>query len=647
MSDSKELEDQTEKIVELEYQLLEARNLIYAIRHGEVDALLLNKDGKPDVYSLENIDYTYRILVEKFAEGAISISNEGTILYCNSYFSELIDVPISKIVGTYFWDYLPGIKTFYWLLENSKNGTYKGELVLEVGGKTIPVYISITSLEPNLPGFGIILNDLTDKKKSEEIILAHQVQLEEKIKQLNSNEKQLSQANKELFFQNDEKEKRTVELSMANLELTFQIEEKRKRVAELNAAYTDLKAQKIATTKAEAATLIAEEAVKAKQQFLANMSHEIRTPMNAIVGFTNVVLKTELNKDQKEYINAIKVSGDALIILINDILDLAKVNAGKMTFEQSQFNLSDSISTMLQLFEAKINEKNLDLVKEYDQAIPQILVGDPMRLRQIILNLASNAIKFTSEGKITMSVRLLEEKAKTATIEFRLADTGIGIPANKLQNIFNNFEQAHIETSTSYGGTGLGLAIVKQLVELQGGSVFVNSKSGEGSTFGFILTFNKIAPGTEIESIKELKRVSNNTDDTLIKKVKVLVAEDIPLNQLLIKIILADFGFELDIANNGKIAIEKLNENEYDIVLMDLQMPEMNGFQATDYIRNTMHSNIPIIALTADVTTIDVERCKEVGMNDYISKPIDEQLLYNKMIQFLKKTESNLMCDSK
>ena len=378
---------------------------------------------------------------------------------------------------------------------------------------------------------------------------------------------------------------------------------------------------------AEEGRLIAEEAVKSKQQFLANMSHEIRTPMNAIVGFTNVVLKTNLDEKQKEYISAVKTSGDALIFLINDILDLAKVDAGKMTFEQNPFNLSVSISTMLHLFETKIKEKNIELIRDYDDTIPELLLGDPMRLRQILLNLISNAVKFTSEGQIAIGVKRLDENDEKITIEFTITDTGIGIPEHRLDKIFNDFEQAGRETSSSYGGTGLGLAIVKQLVELQGGTISVKSKFGAGSVFSFILSFSKAKEKKEMPIIPAA--VSTTTP---VINIRVLVAEDVPLNQLLIKIILLDFGFELDIADNGKIAIEKLMRNNYDIVLMDLQMPEMNGFEATTYIRKQMKSLIPIIALTADVTAVDVAKCQEVGMNDYISKPIDETLLYKKII---------------
>ena len=381
---------------------------------------------------------------------------------------------------------------------------------------------------------------------------------------------------------------------------------------------------------AESAKLTAENAMKAKQQFLSNMSHEIRTPMNAIIGFTKVVLKTELTEEQKEYLTAIKLSGDALIVLLNDILDLAKVDAGKMIFEMVPFKMALSISAMLHLFETKILEKNIKLVKEYDSNIPGVLVGDPVRLHQIILNLVSNAVKFTSKGKITVGVQMLREDRDSVTIEFSVTDTGIGIAENKIEKIFENFQQASSETSRLYGGTGLGLAIVKQLVEAQGGTVTVKSKIDEGSVFSFVLSFLKTNSNAEPEAeYLEL--------DKEIKNIKVLVVEDIALNQLLMKTLLNDFGFECEIAVNGKIALEKLQTATYDIILMDLQMPEMNGFEATEYIRGKINSKIPIIALTADVTTVDLAKCKTVGMNDYISKPVDERLLYSKIVGLVKK----------
>ena len=394
-------------------------------------------------------------------------------------------------------------------------------------------------------------------------------------------------------------------------------------------AIEDITDRVLADKKIENAKKVAEDALQSKQQFLANMSHEIRTPMNAIIGFTKVVLKTDLSKKQIEYLNAIKTSGDTLIVLIDDILDLAKVDAGKMTFVQKPFELSVSVSTMLHLFETKIKEKNLELITQYDSKIPTVLLGDAARLHQIILNLVSNAVKFTSKGNIVVSVDLLNEDANQAIIRFAIEDSGIGIAENQMLTIFEKFQQANHETSSLYGGTGLGLAIAKQLVEKQGGTIDVKSKIGEGSTFIFTLSFEK----TKAEVAFETEIMVLGTE---MKAIKVLIAEDVALNQFLIRTILDDFGFSWDIAANGKIVLEKLKTHVYDIILMDLQMPEMNGFEATEYIRKTMKSNIPIIALTANVTKVDVEKCKTVGMNDYITKPIDEKSLYQKIMGLLK-----------
>lgn len=404
--------------------------------------------------------------------------------------------------------------------------------------------------------------------------------------------------------------------------------------ARIAAEHATVIAQK-AKAKAEEATMIAENAVKAKQQFLSNMSHEIRTPMNAIIGFTKVLLKTDLTDKQNEYLHAIKLSGDALIVLINDILDLAKIDSGKMSFESIPFKISASISSLLHLFEIKIQEKNLAFIREYDSNIPDVLLGDPVRLHQILLNLISNAVKFTSHGQIKVSVKLIAEDEDKVAINFVVSDTGIGIPSDKINSIFENFQQASSNTSRLYGGTGLGLAIVKQLVDAQLGKISVESVVDKGSSFSFTLNFKK----TSLDSY-----TSNDIfelDDS-ITNVNILVVEDMALNQLLMKTLLDDFGFRNDMALNGKEAIVKLENNSYDLILMDLQMPEMNGFETTEFIRNFMHSNIPIIALTADVTSTDLKKCKAIGMNDYISKPIDEKILYSKIIYHLKKKFSEL-----
>ncbi|MCE3294794.1 MAG: hypothetical protein K0R65_508 [Crocinitomicaceae bacterium] len=392
-----------------------------------------------------------------------------------------------------------------------------------------------------------------------------------------------------------------------------------------------------AKSNAEVKTQIAEDALKAKQQFLSNMSHEIRTPMSGVIGFANAVLKTKLDPKQREYLTAIKTSGDALIVLINDILDLAKADSGKMIFMKSPFNLSALLSVVLQLFEVKLREKNIVMLKEFDERIPQVLLGDPLRLRQILLNLMSNAVKFTPKGSISINTRMHSEDAESVRVEFIVTDTGIGIPEARLEHIFNDFEQASDDTSNTYGGTGLGLAIVKQLLELQGGAIYVSSVIDKGSVFNFVLSFRKLSPGNSHEEIHE-KIIPE--PDFEVQNAKILVVEDIALNQLLMKIILTDFGFEYDVVENGKLAVEKLEAGSYDLVLMDIQMPVMNGIQATAYIRDHLKSDIPIIALTADVTTMGLAKCRKLGMTDYISKPIDEKLLHRKILKCLMKSVS-------
>ncbi len=519
-----------------------------------------------------------RSLIEASLDPLVTISTEGKITDMNQATIDITGITRSKLTGTYFLNYFTEPKKALGVYQEvfANGSVTDSPLTLRhKNGKLTDVLFNGSVYKDdrgNVLGVVVVARDVTDQKRIATELLEAKV--------------------------------------FAELATVFAEEAK---------------------ANAENATKIAEDAVKAKQQFLSNMSHEIRTPMNAIIGFTKVVLRTELTSKQKEYLSAIKMSGDALIVLINDILDLAKVDSGKVTFEQIPFNMEASLSAMLHVFETKIQEKNIQLVKNYDSKIPTFLLGDPVRLHQIILNLVSNAVKFTNKGKITVSAQLLKEDTKKATIRFTVTDTGIGIDENKIQTIFETFQQATSETSRLYGGTGLGLAIVKQLVEAQKGSITVTSKLKEGSAFSFILSFKKTVAIVPLESdIKEL--------DTKIQNLKILVVEDIALNQLLMKTLLDDFGFECDIASNGKLAIEKLESNSYDIILMDLQMPEMNGFEATEYIRNTMNSKIPIIALTADVTTVDLAKCKSVGMNDYVAKPIDERLLFSKVIKLVNKS---------
>lgn len=563
-----------------ENEPLWAKELEDNIRQRTLELLEMNQELQQRNRELEEIrgqldsDYA-RNLIEVSLDPIITINAEGKITDLNRAMMEVTDKTRLQLVGSYFKDYFT---------EPQKASRVYQEVFAKGFVVNTPLTIKDHTLTDVLFNGSVYKNELGEVVGA--VVVARDITAQKKI------EKELTEA--KIFA-----------------EMATMIAEESK-------------------IKAETATLRAENAVKAKQQFLSNMSHEIRTPMNAIIGFTKVVLKTDLNSKQKEYLSAIKTSGDSLIILINDILDLAKVDAGKMTFEQKPFKLDASITTMLHIFETKVLEKNIVLVRNYDDNIPKVLLGDPVRLHQIMLNLVSNALKFTEKGKITVNVLLLSENKTHASIEFSIMDTGIGIAEDKTEAIFENFQQASSDTSRLFGGTGLGLAISKQLVEQQGGSIRVKSKLGESSTFSFILDFKKTTAAAKLDVI--LTELESD-----IKNIKVLVVEDMALNQLLMKTILDDFGFERDIAANGKIAIEMLGVKSYDIILMDLQMPEMNGFEATEYIRNTQHSKIPIIALTADVTTVDLEKCKAAGMDDYIAKPIDERLLYSKIVGLVMK----------
>ena len=389
---------------------------------------------------------------------------------------------------------------------------------------------------------------------------------------------------------------------------------------------------------------LAEQSARIKEQFLTNMSHEIRTPMNGIIGFARILEGTSLNSDQEQSVKAIKRAGKNLMVIINDILDFSKIDADKMIIEEVNFSLSKNSNAVIELLSTIAEEKNLKLLYTIDPNINDFLIGDPTRLSQILINLIGNALKFTEKGSVELIISQERESAAEAFLRFTVKDTGIGIPQDKIDSIFESFNQASNETTRKFGGTGLGLTITRKLIELHGSSITVKSEVGTGSEFSFLIQYRKDLSGaTAISTVKK----EQLTPDFL-KGVKILLVEDNALNQLLAVKVFKKWDKEIDIADNGKIAIDKIEANNYDIILMDIQMPEMDGNELTRYIRNHMgsKSNVPIIALTAHATLEEEKRCIDNGMNDYLSKPYQFNVLLEKLYKNLIKTPTTISSDS-
>ena len=379
---------------------------------------------------------------------------------------------------------------------------------------------------------------------------------------------------------------------------------------------------------------------KVKEYFLVNMSHEIRTPMNAILGFARYLQESLKDPDQLESIKMIIKSGDHLLVTLNDILDFANIETGEISFVCLPFNLRDSIQSICMLMESKARIKGVGLSYTLDKNIPDAIYGDSIRLSQIILSLTSNAIKFTESGGVSIFVRTISDQEDQILIEFNVKDSGIGIPSSKQEEIFNPFEQGSNHMKRKFGGIGIGLSIVKHLVTLMGGEIKVKSIQNEGSEFYFRMSFFKANAGGKWETSAN-DPSKGILESEVGKGISVLVVEDNTINQLLVIKLLQKKGYQTTVAENGKIALHKYNQVDFDIILMDLQMPEMDGYETTIHIRNldSYKKNIPIVAMTAHTIKGESEKCLEIGMNAYISKPFQATELYEKIRLLVKESK--------
>lgn len=382
---------------------------------------------------------------------------------------------------------------------------------------------------------------------------------------------------------------------------------------------------------------LAEESAKSKSDFIANMSHELRTPLGAILGFTGLLRKTELDVIQKDYVDAISSSGNSLLSIINDILDLSKLDAGRFIIESIPFNIPELMHSVQVMFSARAKKKGLQFNCSVDTSLNFAVNGDPMRLTQILVNLIGNAVKFTEKGGVYVNCMVDEEDEKHASIIFSVRDTGIGIPEDKTETVFERFTQADTNITRKYGGTGLGLAITRQLVELQGGHIELKSNSSSGVEFQFTLPYPK--SNTDQKPTPLNKEIIENLQSDSVKKI--LIVEDNLMNQKLATIILQSNGFETTLADNGAKAVEILKEKTFDVILMDIQMPVMDGYRATQLIRDELHIGTPIIAMTAHALAGEKEKCIQLGMNDYLSKPFKENDLLLKIAQWAPGLDSD------
>ncbi len=677
--------NQTELLDEIESlrrRLYEAESTLQAIGKRELDAFVVYGNDGLQVFTLTGADQAYRTLVETMNEGAVTLSTDGVILYANNRLATMLGLPLEKLVGTKLSTFIApeDIPLFNAWLEKAHNEQATQEFTLITTSKTfVPVLFSSSSYKmDDNKGICLIITDLTQQKQYKNIVASEHL-VRSIIEQAGEailvcdltgtiimasqfawqlcNKNPLLKPFNELFRLTvpETGERFSIESPLQgnlqkNMELEFRqpdgqlysfllnatpLTNNQNQIVGCVAILADFTMHKQTEDALNQARKAAENANRAKSEFLANMSHEIRTPMNGVIGMTQLLRFTDLTQEQEGYLENIEISAENLLQIINDILDLSKVEAGKIELEYTGFSLRKTIEDVITAQIPRICKKNLTIKKELPFDLPEMMHGDQLRLKQILLNLLGNAIKFTEQGSITITARLLEKDEQKALIRLTVSDTGIGIHPESLHKIFNPFEQADTSTTRRFGGTGLGLAICRSLINLMGGTISVESRLEEGSSFHIELPFllHPSAPPLQNQTDKTLAQFEKPE-----KSLTILIAEDNQINQYTFTMILKKLGHQTVCSSNGKEALERWKAGDIDLILMDIHMPVMGGIESLAAIRlaeASKEQRTPVIALTADALKGTQEQLLKAGFDGYLTKPIDVSELYDTLILYL------------